>query len=109
MRILLILVLIVGVFGVGEVRADFGLTASVVGLGVGVGLVAVPHILDKKGDQDEENGEGKPICLECESSNEGGKAVVDENETNEEEFFKQDLSRTSTEDLKFSIGKRWAK
>jgi hypothetical protein len=38
-----------------------------------------------------------------------GLTASDENETDEEEFFKQDLSRTSTEDLKLGIGKRWAK
>ena len=38
-----------------------------------------------------------------------GLKASDENETDEEEFFKQDLSRTSTEDLKLGIGKRWAK
>jgi hypothetical protein len=94
MKHLFILILLIGFLKITPARADFGLTASVVGLGVGVGLVAAAPFLDKR-DQDEEIEEGKPTCSECESGNEDEKAGVDE-----EEFFNLDLSKTALEDLK---------
>ena len=92
MKHLFILILLIGFLKITPARADFGLTASVVGLGVGVGLVAAAPFLDKR-DQDEEIGEGKPTCSECESGNEDEKV-------DEEEFFNLDLSKTALEDLR---------
>ena len=101
-KYLLIVLVLFGFFRAGqEARADFGLTASLAGLGVGVGLVAAAPFLDKS-DQDEEIEEGKPTCSECESGNEDEKAGVDE-----EEFFNLDLSKTALEDLRLkAMGRR---
>ena len=62
-------------------------------------MVAATPFLDKI-DQDEEIGEGKPTCLECESGNEDEKL-------DEEEFFNLELSKTALEDLKLkAVGRR---
>ena len=72
-------------------RADFGGTAFVVGVVVGIVAAEVSHYnLDKK-----KNGENEQTeeVLKEESGN--------EKKTEEEEFSKQDL--------RFGIGKRWVK
>lgn len=75
-------------------KADFGGTAFIAGMVAGIAVAEISHYnLDKK-----RNSEDEQIKEESEN----------EKEVDEEEFFKQDLSRTSTEDLKFGIRKRWA-
>lgn len=96
MKILFVLVLLFGFLRVAPARADFGLTASIVGLVVGVGLVVVPPFLDKK-NQDEE------VFLDKIEDKEAGKSGVvlkDESEK-EDKKVSLDLSRAALEDSRF--------
>ena len=98
-RVVFMILVLIGLLKAEPTKADFGLTASIIGLGAGAGLVVAAPFLDKK-NQDEEIGKGKPTCSECE--NEDEKAGVDQ-----EEFFNLDLSKATLEDLKLkAVGRR---
>ncbi len=54
MKILLVFVLVIGVFRMGEARADFGGTAFVIGIVVGIATAEIGHYhLDKKDETEE--------------------------------------------------------
>lgn len=88
MKILFVLILLVGLLGVKPARADFGLTASVVGLGFGVGLIVISPFFDKI-DQDDVSNENE------------------ESEKEDEEFLNSNLSKVEFENLKSrAVGRR---